>query len=344
MPSRLPITLPNGRGNPRINKEKVKKILDKGDKKFLNTYDSEILKLPCRHLLIGASETGKSFAVCQFLMAEKNPYVYPYGKPIFIIHPVSKDQVKLENLKRYLEDKVDLSVDPEYKPFTITVSANIDNNVGDIMKMVKECEEKHLNFLLVIDDAYGTDTVNSNFIVELYVKGRHKNISVMFLTQVALSNKIMKDMRRNINYLWVFQSYEEDIDTMVKQLMSKRAPEKQDDFFHKYQEVTSHPYGYMVYSPFIKKNQFRFDAFFEDHMEPKSDEQIAKDIDEMNKDSDEEKDEKVKRGNPFAIVDKDFLDQKSEDADSDEIYEDDVKRLKRLVKTFQKLVKTSKGQ
>ena len=294
------------KGNPVITDEKAKAILDSGEKKKINPWDSKFCRVPSRHLLVGASETGKSFAVCRFLLHEKNPYVYPYGKTIFLIHPSSKDQPKLKNTQEYLNNFA--MNDPDgvghtYEPFQILVSRSINNEVGIIMDAVEDCAQKKLNFMLIIDDAYGTDTTKSNFLVELYVKGRHKNISVMFLTQVAMSNKIMKDIRRNINYLWVFQSYQEDIDALLAQIISKRYPEKREEFYNNYLKVLEKDYGYMVFSPFIAENQYRFNTFFPEGAKPKSDAQIAKERAEADVPDKEEKEVKrtvaKKTANPF---------------------------------------------
>lgn len=278
------------KGNPKISEEKIFEVLNRGDEKFINPWNSDVCRVPSRHLLIGASETGKSFAVCNFLMYERNPYVYPYGKTYYLIHPTSAGQVKLENLKEYL-NTISRKEDSMFDSFTVVVEKNINNSVGMIMSAVDDCKEKKLNFMLIIDDAYGTETVKSNFLVELYCKGRHKNISVMFLTQVALSNKVMKDIRRNINYLWLFKSYQEDVDALLSQIISKRYPEKREEFYQNYlKAIDVADYGYFVYSPFIAKNQYRFQNFWPPNVQPKPLKELVADL-QQNKENDVRKEE-----------------------------------------------------
>jgi len=273
-------------GNPAICQKQAIKILSQGEKKKINPWPNEVCRVPSRHLVVGASETGKTMAVFTFLLHEKCPYVFPYGKTIFMIHPTSKGQEKINNAKEYL-DEIAKRHDPAFESLKVLVSRNINSNIGEIKEIVDDCESKKLNFLLIIDDAYGSESINSPYLVELYVKGRHKNISVMFLTQVALSNKVMKDIRRQVNYVWLFQSYEEDVDTLLKQLFSKEQKAKREAVFRAYlQATTEKDYGYIVYSPFIRgPYQLRIDTFWPEGAEPKSNEEFMKDVNDIAKSS-----------------------------------------------------------
>ncbi len=261
---------------PLSNDDKLK-ILEEGKKTVKNPWSSEICKVPSRHLVIGASEQGKTFAVLMMLLHDKCPYTFPYGQTLFIIHPTSKDQKCLHNAKQYLDEKAKQfgSGTEPYESIEILVSKNIDSEAGKIKEFVDRCGQREINPMLIIDDAYGTETTKSNFLVDLYCKGRHKNISVMFLTQVALGTKAMCDIRRQGNYLWFFKSYKNDIRHLCEMIFDRKDPgdvQNERKFLESYHTATEIPHGYFVYAPFIDgEHKFRINYFFPPDKQPDGD-------------------------------------------------------------------------
>lgn len=332
-------------GNPAIADEEAVNILKSGEKKAINPWPDEICKVPSRHILIGASEQGKTFALFKFLMSEKNSYTFPFGKTLYIIHPISKDQVKIKNLQEYLNKICLKHQKPDYKSLTVEVSKSLDNLASKIKDFAESCKQEHLNPLIIIDDAYSSDTMNSSFLVELYVKGRHLNISIALLTQVAFCNKVLKDLKRNSNYFWIFKCWTEDIIPIIK---SSIDPVDQPAVWKAYQDhVFTKPKGYIVVEPFNPdpKLKIRINSFFPPGAKPKSMREIEKDFEEYFQPKEEDLEnyiqKKIKKTAPKEQEKSrsDFVngEQESSSSESDayEDYMQDIIELRKLLKLKQ---------
>jgi GTPase SAR1 family protein len=160
---------------------------------ILGNVNKNIFPLPFRCLIVGTSGCGKTALLYNLITKE-------WGIPFHSLYNFSKsiEQDAYKELKKAYEklsDKEDAEI------------AYFYDNTEDLIS-VDECEP---NSLIVFYDC--VNIRQQHFIKDYFVRGRHKNISCIYLTQSY--TKIDRQLiRKNINFLCVFRQspkYTKDI-------------------------------------------------------------------------------------------------------------------------------------
>ncbi len=97
--------------------------------------------------------------------------------------------------------------------------------------------------LLIIDDLM-SELANSTDLSQLFTRGRHLDISTIFLVQNALpQGREMRNVNLNTNYLILFNNPNNADQT---EIMARRMYPKQSKYFMEaFNDATSMPYGYI---------------------------------------------------------------------------------------------------
>lgn len=131
---------------------------------------------PCRSVIVGPSGSGKTNAFHEFLIRSSGAFTE--------LHICAKnpDQAIYDHLQKKLKDQCimyDVGVIPSVEDF--------DN-----------AESK----LIVFDD-YVNDKNAQKRIIDFYIRGRHKKLSIFFLSQSFY--KILKEIRTNADYVMILK-------------------------------------------------------------------------------------------------------------------------------------------
>jgi len=199
------------------------KLFPKKDKKKLNDLAPD---QPFRMLMVGGSGSGKTnvliYMILKYIVYDK---LYIYTKHIH----QSKYQF-LQNVFKHVEENEELK---GIGDFPIAVFADNIKNIVPLEKM----DEKKDN--VIIFDDFITEK-NQSQIVDMFVRGRHKNASVIYLTQSYFSTP--KDIRINCTQFLLFGSANNrDINLVLSDHCSDM---NKDEFRRLYNEATSVPYNF----------------------------------------------------------------------------------------------------
>lgn len=146
---------------------------------------NNIFPLPLRCLIVGSSGCGKSTLMWNMIVKNWIPYKNLY------IFSKSMDQpvyIELKNIYEKIHQEVDYEI------------AHFFDHCDDIIS-VDECEP---NSLIIFDDCI---LEKQSPIKEYFVRGRHKNISCIYLSQ-CISLVDLKTIRNNLNFLCIFKQNE----------------------------------------------------------------------------------------------------------------------------------------
>ena len=125
-------------------------------------YNEIKIELPCRAVVAGSSGTGKTLAVLNFINTMNS-----FNKFVLVIADIN------EPLYRFLID----FVTQKYGKKSITVY----DNIADLPD-VNSFDPKYNN-LIVIDDQLNEKSKNHKNAIDCYIKGRRRNISIIYITQ-----------------------------------------------------------------------------------------------------------------------------------------------------------------
>lgn len=228
----------------REEADKRKPVLRGGDvsPRYVNP-DALAIQHPSRSVLLGATESGKTFFLVGMLDRKR---IVPAGKVklkrgqrrkmwanfdrvIWLAPRFSIDQPVIKRLKRKMGDQLEL------------VPVSVANGVGEagaakIMDQLKENSDAHLQTLVVNDDlaAATTDKATLQLIKELSISGRHLNTSITTLTQRAFT-KGSRTARLQVNYWVIFRVGASEATAVLRQLY----PIKWREVFAAWQKAVS---------------------------------------------------------------------------------------------------------
>lgn len=109
---------------------------------------------------------------------------------------------------------------------------------------IKEHTDKKIELLLVLDDLIH-DVIQSKDMSNLFMTGRHLNMSIIFITQNMLEQgKFGRGINLNACYIILFRNIRDT--QQVKYFARQIYPTKVDDFMKVYNDVMKKPFQYLV--------------------------------------------------------------------------------------------------
>ena len=190
---------------PKLNKSffKIENMDTLAREDKVNDESNQIHELlprhPCRILMVGGSGQGKSNLALNMLY-----------KPMLVfdklyVYSAMLDQPKYKFLKRHydlLDDMVKKECDVEQK----TIMRWTDKLDG-IEKLLDELDTDFKNLIMIDDFSCAPSKTQQQAIDILYTKCRHKNCSIMILTQLYFRAPASRPVRNNITMAILFQNY-----------------------------------------------------------------------------------------------------------------------------------------
>jgi len=193
-------------------------------------------KHPCRILMVGGSGQGKSNLALNMLYKPMLVFdkLYVYSSML--------DQPKYKFLKRHydlLDDMVKKECDVEQK----TIMKWQDTLEG-IDKILDELDADYKNLILIDDFSVSPTKQEQAAIDILYTKCRHKNCSIMILTQLYFRTPASRPVRNNITHAILFQNYNAAELQLLQKELGSDLP--RGEFKKLYNYILSKKYNFMV--------------------------------------------------------------------------------------------------
>lgn len=177
---------------------------------------------PYRMCICGSSGSGKT-KFCMSLLLEKNQ---PFDKIIWIAPEYSLKQVKMKNF-----------IDMIGKH--ISVFSDINKDQEEIEKLIEDYYNKGFQTCIVFDDMM-TEKKNK-FVSDMFIGGRHKNCSVIELTQSIFGVNRLHRLNTNYHCLYRFGDALE-----CKMLCRMINPNHANELLDLYEDATSKKYGCFI--------------------------------------------------------------------------------------------------
>ena len=157
-------------------------LLQKSEIKYKN---KNVLQLqhPYRAICVGSSGSGKTYFLLKHVLLDPK---MPFDKVVWCAPEFSLDQSKLIEVKKKLKSKLIFVV-------------GLDEEA--LQKLI-DGKPKNEQWLIVLDDLI-TKT-DSNLIKDLFISGRHKNISTIEILQQVYAGKTGRTHRLNSDYFLLF--------------------------------------------------------------------------------------------------------------------------------------------
>lgn len=242
----------------------ITKIETKTKKNFINK--SELApQWVFRLLLIGPSGSGKTNMLLNLI------YKYLHFDSITIYAKNSEQEEYQELIERIEEAEDEAQLRFSHVGSTASDILPIDSyhptDEIDTGKKDKEgnpiIKTKTLQHLLIVDD-FILDRMANQLIEDYFVRARHRNVSIIYLSQSYYT--IPKNIRRNANYFCIYAGMgASDKDNMFRDLGESLSKE---EFLAMYNEATKEPYGFLVVDQKTTKKALKFrsgwDGIFED--------------------------------------------------------------------------------
>jgi len=194
-------------------------------------------KHPFRMLVCGASSTGKSNMALQL--------VY---KPMIVfekLHVYSSmiNQSKYVFMKRHY-DLLDEMVENECNIDQQTI-VNWNDTLDGVVTILDELDPEYKNLILIDDFSCAPTKIQQNAIDQLFTKCRHKNCSVIMLTQLYYRNPSSRAVRCNISMVLLYQNYNAQELQLLQKELGSDLPTK-NGFKKLYNYILSKKYDFMV--------------------------------------------------------------------------------------------------
>jgi hypothetical protein len=193
-------------------------------------------KHPCRLLMVGGSGQGKSNLALNMLYKPMLVFdkLYVYSSML--------DQPKYKFLKRHydlLDEMVKKECDVEQK----TIMKWQDTLEG-IDKILDELDADYKNLILIDDFSVSPTKQEQAAIDILYTKCRHKNCSIMILTQLYFRAPASRPVRNNITHAILFQNYNNQELQLLQKELGSDLP--RGEFKKLYNYILSKKFNFMV--------------------------------------------------------------------------------------------------
>ena len=188
---------------------------------------------PCRILIIGGSESGKTNALLNLMNNQSDiDKIYLYAKdPYETKYQFLINKRKSAGLKHFNDPKAFI----EYS-----------NDMQDVYKNIDEYNtDKERKILIVFDDMIA-DMINNkklnSIVTELFIRGRKLNISLVFITQSYF--KVPKDVRLNTSHFFS-NKFSNRIE--IQQIALNHSSDvSTKDFIIIRRKYTAEPYSFLV--------------------------------------------------------------------------------------------------
>jgi hypothetical protein len=188
---------------------------------------------PFRALIVGSSGSGKTNMVLDLILN----HIY-YDK--IYIYAKNLDQPIYEFLEEFLNKAKD---EGELIDYSINSELNEDLKLDNF--------DNDGQTLIIFDD-FITEK-DQHLISDLFVRGRHKNISTIYISQSYMD--IPKLIRKNSNYLALYK--DDDLDN-VKRVLKKNGGSNPDKMLEMYIEATMEPYSFFFIDMKTNDKMLRF--------------------------------------------------------------------------------------
>jgi hypothetical protein len=231
-----------GKKTPKLNKELFKidnmDVLAREDK--INDKNNQLHELlprhPARILMVGGSGQGKSNLALNMLYKPMLVFekLYVYSSMI--------DQPKYKFLKNHyqlLDEMVKKECGLEQK----TIMRWADTLDG-IEKLLDELDADYKNLVLIDDFSCAPSKEQQNAIDILYTKCRHKNCSIMILTQLYFRAPASRPVRNNITHAVLFQNFNNQELQLLQKELGSDLP--RGEFRKLYNYILSKKFNFMV--------------------------------------------------------------------------------------------------
>lgn len=227
---------------PKLNKKFFEienmDVLAKEDK--INDKNNQIHELlpkhPARILMVGGSGQGKSNLALNMLY-----------KPMIVfdrlyIFSSMLEQPKYKFLKRHY-DTLDKMVERECDIKRKTIMRWQDTLEG-IENLLNELDSDYKNLIMIDDFSCSPSKTEQQAIDILYTKCRHKNCSIMILTQLYFRPPASRPVRNNITHAILMQNYNNQELQLLQKELGSDLP--RGEFRKLYNYILSKKYNFMV--------------------------------------------------------------------------------------------------
>lgn len=200
---------------------------------------------PFRMLMVGSSNSGKTNVLIDLLLR----YLVYDKLYVYTKHLHQSKYKALQNIINGIEKNEELK---GVCDFPIAVYAE---NIKDIVPLEKMDEKK--DNIIIFDD-FITEK-NQDKIIDMFIRGRHKNASVIYLTQSYWTTP--KDIRLNCSqYLLFGSSNNKDMNMILKDHCKGM---DQEEFKQIYNEATAEPYNFFYIDNDATKRPLKFRKNFD---------------------------------------------------------------------------------
>ena len=190
---------------------------------------------PCTTMCIaGATSSGKTYWMLKFLRNLKD--MYETTPPVSVLYCYTSDQTLYQEMEQELQSKIKFHKG-------IPSEEEIDDFSPDTQHR-----------LIVLDDLM-REAVNSQTVDELFrVKGHHRAISVIWLTQNLLSKgKYARDLGLNSHYYVIMKNMRNR--SQIAYLGRQIFPQNPKMVSESFEDCMKEDYGYLVIDLFPQSNE-----------------------------------------------------------------------------------------
>ena len=137
------------------------KLLQKSDIKYRNNNPFQ-LQHPFRAISVGSSNSGKTYSILKHIILDPHN---PFDKVVWCAPKFSLEQSKIQEIKKKLGKKLIL----------------VEGLDEELLQKIIDDKPKEEQMLIVLDDLISK--TDSQFIKDLFISGRHRNISTIEILQ-----------------------------------------------------------------------------------------------------------------------------------------------------------------
>jgi len=211
---------------------------DNDKEEFLNKHVLVPL-WPFRLLICGSSGCGKTNLLMNLI------YNYLYYNKIYIY---AKDltESKYQTLQDFFEEVNEIMKDETGEDFQVAIFSSSKDDIVNVDDLDKEYQN------LIIFDDFVTES-DQHVIIDLFIRSRKKNCSLIYLTQSYFSTP--KDIRLQCNY---FIFYNISNERELTEIQRDHCLDVDKETFKKYfNKATSEPYSFFLIDKKSRELRFR---------------------------------------------------------------------------------------